>query len=653
MSDRRFYVTTPIFYVNDRPHIGTGYTMIATDVLARFHRAAGYDTRYLTGLDEHGQKIAQAAASQGLEPQAFVDKMSRPFVDAWNILGTSHEDLIRTTEPRHQRGVQELWKTVAERGDVYKGEYDGLYCVGCEAYYTEKDLQEGGVCPQGHGKVKKIRMPSYFFKLSKYTDPLLRFYEEHPDFVRPASRMNEVVSFVREGLRDLSISRTNFSWGIPVPGDSKHVMYVWFDALSNYITALGWPEDPRGLHERYWSEAHHVIGKDILRFHAIYWPAMLLAAGLQPPRCVFAHGWLTINGRKMSKTLRNTVDPLALKWELGNDPVRYYLMRDTVFGLDGDFSHDALIERINSDLANDLGNLVNRSANLLHKLAGGRVPERREGGEKEAAVREKASSVAREAADHFHAFEMSRAIESIWTLCAETNRFIQDSQPWTMKSDADAPRRDACLYTMAEAIRQLGHMITPVMPEKGRQILTQLGLEAPDMGTEPAWPSDWGEIEPGTALPPASPIFPRIDKKSIPGIRTRLGVDSAMAEGEEKKQPAKKEPAGDGLIPIDHFGTVDLRVGIVLEAEPVPKTDKLLKISVDLGEDAPRTLVAGIAKAYAPGDLVGKRIIVVANLKPAKLRGITSRGMLLAATYDGLPRVLTVDGEAPPGTKIS
>jgi len=647
-SDGRFYVTTPIFYVNDRPHIGTAYTMIATDVLARFHRAAGYDTRYLTGLDEHGQKIASAAEAQGMEPRPFVDRMAKPFEDAWRILGTSHDDLIRTTEERHASGVQKLWKLVADRGDVYLGEYDGLYCVGCEAYLMEKDLAPGGQCPQGHGQVRKVRMPSYFFRLSKYAEPLLRLYEERPDFVRPASRMNEVSSFVREGLHDLSISRTSFTWGIPVPGDDAHVMYVWFDALSNYITALGWPEDPQGLFARYWPAAHHVIGKDILRFHAIYWPAMLMAAGLPVPRCVFAHGWLTINGRKMSKSLRNTVDPLALKWEFGNDAVRHYLMRDTVFGLDGDFNHDQLIERINSDLANDLGNLVNRASNLVHKLSDGRIPERREGGEREAAIRARAAESADEAASRFHAFEIARAIEAVWTLCADTNRFVQDSQPWTMKGEADRERRDACLYTMVEAIRQLAHMLAPVMPEKSLEILAQIGLEPPPPSVEPPWPSRWGEIEPGLSIPAPRPVFPRIDRKAVPSIRERLGVDSALSEA--SPEPARE---ADGLISIEEFGTTDLRIGLVLEAEPVPKTSKLLRLGVDLGEEAPRTIVAGIAEVYKGPDLVGKRIVVVANLRPAKLRGIESRGMLLAASVGGKPRILTVDGDAAPGTRVT
>ncbi len=649
-SDRRMYLTTPIFYVNDRPHIGTAYTMIATDVLARYHRAAGFDTRYLTGLDEHGQKIARAAQAQGMDPKAFVDKMARPFHDAWHILGISHDDLIRTTEERHKRSVQKLWSRVAERGEIFEGEYNGLYCVGCEAYYTDKDLTSSGECPMGHGQVQPVRMPSYFFRLSAYTEPLLRFYEENPTFVRPASRMNEVVSFVREGLRDLSISRTSFTWGIPVPNDPKHVMYVWFDALSNYATALGWPEDRDGLFERYWPAAHHIIGKDILRFHAIYWPAMLMAARLAPPRGVFAHGWLTINGRKMSKSLRNSVDPLALKWEFGNDPVRYYLMRDTVFGLDGDFSHASLVDRINSDLANDLGNLVNRAVNLVHKLAGGVVPGRGEGGEREAALRARARTVAHEAGKKLHEFEIARGIEAIWTLCAETNRFIQDSQPWTMKGETRRAELGACLYHACEAIRQLGHMVCPVMPEKGREIIAQMGL--PVSGAEPDWPTEFGVLEPGLALPQPIPIFPRIDQKAIPAILERLGVDSAAGE-EAAPREAPAKAVVDGHISIAHFGTVKLAVGKVLAAEPVPRTDKLMKLSIDLGEKQPRTVVAGIAMHYEAEALVGKLVVVVVNLAPAKLRGIESQGMVLMAHGPGGLSALTVDIEVPPGSGIS
>jgi methionyl-tRNA synthetase len=647
-SDRVMYLTTPIFYVNDRPHIGTAYTMIATDVLARYHRAAGFETRFLTGLDEHGQKIARAAEAQGMDPKVFADKMALPFHDAWQVLDFSHDDLIRTTERRHQRGVQELWRRVARSGDIYEGEYDGLYCVGCEAYYTEKDLTDAGECPMGHGAVKRIRMPSYFFKLGSYADRLLRFYEEHPDFVKPSSRMNEVVSFVREGLRDLSISRTNFTWGVPVPDDPKHVMYVWFDALSNYVTALGWPQDKARLYERFWPRAHHIIGKDILRFHAVYWPAMLMAAGLEPPRRVFAHGWLTINQRKMSKSLRNTVDPLALKWEFGNDPIRYYLVRDTVFGLDGDFSHDALVERINSDLANDLGNLVNRAVNIVHKLAEGRVPERREGGTREAALRARAEQASTEAGRRFRSFELARAVESAWTLCAETNRYVQEAQPWTLKGDQHREAREACLYHTCEAIRRLAHTIAPVMPRKSRQIIAQMGIAPPPMDVEPAWPSGWGEIEPGRALPPPEPIFPRIHKKAVPAIRERLGVEAALAEASEPGEAA----AGD-LVSIDHFSRVDLKVGTVVAAGRVSGTDRLMELSIDLGEDAPRTVVAGIARHYASDDLVGRQVVVVANLEPARLRGIESRGMVLVARGPDSLATLTVDAEVPPGSEIS
>ncbi len=386
---------------------------------------------------------------------------------------------------------------------------------------------------------------------------------------------------------------------------------------------------------------------------------MLMSAGLPPPRMVFAHGWLTINGRKMSKTLRNTVDPLALKWEFGNDPVRYYLMRDSVFGLDGDFSHDQLVERINADLANDLGNLVSRAVGLLGKLSAGRVPERSEGGEREARLRARAVLVSREAGEHFHSFEISKGIESIWTLCSEANRFIQESQPWTMKGESSLESRRACLYAMAESVRLLAHMLAPVMPEKSRQILSQMGLEAPPMDREPDWPSEWGEIPPGLEIRSPTQLFPRIDRKAVPGIKERLGVAAGKDEIQRPDSPKAPQTAHGptaaptGLVTIDQFRRTELRVGIVTAAEPVKGADRLLMLTVDIGEESPRTLVAGIAKSYSPGDLLAKRIVVVANLVPAKLRGVESRGMLLAATSPDGSRVLTVDGDVPPGTRIS
>lgn len=651
-----FYVTTPIYYVNDVPHLGTAYTTIAADVFARFHRATGRRVRFLSGLDEHGQKVAEAAAHAGMPPKAFVDRMATPFLDAWKALDVDNDDFIRTTEPRHHAVVQALWRRIAERGDIYLGTYEDWYCTGCEGYYTEKELVDGR-CPVHDRPAEKMKTESYFFRLSAFRDRLLRFYADRPDFVLPATRMNEVMRFVEGGLRDLSISRCNFDWGIPVPGDDRHVMYVWFDALTNYVSALGGPDGE--AYATFWP-AVHLVGKDILRFHAVYWPAFLLAAGLPPPRHVFAHGWLTINGQKMSKSLRNVVEPRRLAEAYGVDAVRYYLMRDVNFGLDGDFSHSALVGRINADLADDLGNLLNRTVSLVEKHAGGRVPPRGNPGPREEALAARAAETAARAAEAFRSFRPHRGLEAIWSLCSDANGYVQESAPWSLARDGRTGELDAVLYAALEALRWIGRMALPVIPGKARDLLDRIGDRAPA-----SWPATWGELAPGTPVTRGEPLFPKFDEARVREAAHLLGLAEAEPAAEATtpapapaaaadRASAASDRAGPAAqITYDDFAKLDLRIAIVRAAERVPKADKLLRLEVDAGDGTPRTIVAGIAARYAPEQLVGRRIVLLANLAPRKLRGIESRGMLLAASGPDGPVVLGVEGETPPGTRVS
>ncbi len=670
----RFYVTTPIYYVNDVPHLGHAYTTVVADTLARWHRLRGDDVRMLTGTDEHGQKIEEAAQAKGMDPRAFVDAASevfeRTFAKQPNDLLTEPDDFIRTTSPRHVAVVQDLWRRCAAAGWIYEGEYEGLYCVGCEAYYTEKELEaappgstEGPSCPIHKKPVSKVREPSYFFKLSAFQDRLLAFYDKFPGFISPDSRRNEVISFVKGGLQDLSVSRTSFKWGIPVPDQAagskhQHVMYVWFDALANYLSALGDPAKPDASPTlggaplaKYWPADLHLVGKDILRFHTIYWPAFLMAAGFtdeQLPKKVFVHGWLTINGQKMSKSLRNAVEPRKLSQTFGADVVRFYLLREVALGQDGDFSHAQLVARYNAELADNLGNLLNRTLGLCTKLRSGATtlaadPGR---GPLEEKLEEAARIALAGAAAGFEEVAPHRAIDSLWALARAANKYVDESAPWAeaKKGEAGAARVDAILATALEVLRWLSVLIWPVMPTVSDKLRAQLGLAAlaAPSGHEGADQTVLSFVRTWDAskLSLGTPIFPKIDAERQEQIFAALGVAKAEPEaapakgaGAKGKEPKKKEVAEPAAeITFEEFTRLDLRVGKVVSAERVPKSDKLLKLQVDLGEPAPRQIIAGLGKSFAPEAMVGQLVTVVANLKPAKLMGLESRGMVLAAS---------------------
>ena len=680
----RFYVTTPIYYVNDVPHLGHAYTTIAADALARYHRMRGHDARLLTGTDEHGVKIERAAQEKGMSPQQFVDEVSETFRTLPAPLHAEPNDFIRTSEPRHIEVVQDLWKKCEQNGAIYEGTYEGLYCVGCEAYYTEKELEPAGEgkfnCPIHKKPVENVKEPSFFFRLSQFQDRLLKFYEKFPGAVSPESRRNEVISFVKGGLEDLSISRTSFHWGIPVPGHEKSVVYVWFDALTNYLSALGKEGDPL---RRYWPCDVHLIGKDILRFHAVYWPAFLMGAGFpdeQLPKKVFAHGWLTINGQKMSKSLKNTVAPAKLAEAFGADVVRFYLLREVAFGQDGDFSHAQLVARYNAELADNLGNLLNRTLGLCAKLrpaAAGATLEYAA-----TPLEDKLVDVAKTAVTgmttSFDEIAPHRAIDAIWVLCRAANKYIDEAAPWTeaKKGDAAKARVDTILATALEAIRFIATLVWPVMPEVSDKILAQLGREkiAPTpsgregddlllLSWAPRWES--GKLQLG------QPIFPKIDADRQAAIWKELGVDVAMAEIEAQgaaaapstnasapagnKKAPKELPPPPAQIAAEEFFRVDLRTGVVVAAERVAKSDKLLKVQVDIGEAAPRQVIAGIGKSFSPETLVGQQVVVAANLEPRKMMGLESRGMILAVSGEGGESdlaLLTMVKARKPGTRV-
>ena len=659
-----FYVTTPIYYINDVPHLGTAYTTIAADVLARYARLRGADAWFLTGTDEHGIKVQRVAEQKGLAPQAYADEVSAMFKSTWPRLGVAPDDFIRTSEARHKRGVQELWRKIRDNGheDIYLGHYEGLYCVGCEAYFTEKDLkQPGNLCPIHGTPAETVKEESYFFRLSKYADRLLALYEQNPSFVQPTSRLNEVKSFVQAGLADLSVSRTTFQWGIQVPDDPKHVMYVWFDALSNYLSAVQEPPERR----RFWPASVHLVGKDILRFHAIYWPAFLMAAGYADdalPKQIFAHGFLTYGGQKMSKSLRNTISPAELAEAIspfvGVDAVRYCLMRAISFGQDGDFSIDDVLARYASELGNSLGNLLNR-VQPFAKI----VPAKAATGALEAELAAAHAEGAQAAADAFDAYNPTRALDAIWTVCAAANVYVDKSAPWAAKKQGDDARLGTIVATLVEVLEALSVLVAPVMPSVSAAMRTQLGLAplAPEVGRD-AWPFALPARAVGEALPGGAPIFPRFEKEKEAELRAKFAPPPEPG-GTPAAAPAKAKPAAapahvapeeaKAAITYDDFAKIELKVGVVGSAERVKKKDKLLDLRVEVGEAEPRKIVAGIATSYAPEALVGKRVVVLANLPPREFgKGLVWQGMLLAAEDEAGIRVLTVDGESGPGAKV-
>lgn len=660
MTQRPFYVTTPIYYVNDVPHLGTAYTTIAADALRRFHALRGEDTRLLTGTDEHGLKLERVAAERSMSPQDFVDSMSAPFRAAWTELGIGYDDFIRTTEARHKEFVQDLWRRVRDNGYLYEASYDGWYCVGCESFKTEKELEPGNVCPIHQKPVEKLKESTYFFKLSAFEKPLLEFYERHPEFVRPASRLNEVTSFVRSGLQDLSVSRTSFSWGIPVPDAPGHIMYVWFDALANYLSALGGTE---GAHGNYWPPSGrvvHLVGKDILRFHAVYWPAFLMAAGYteeQLPTQVVAHGFLTVDGQKMSKSLRNAVNPVRIAQELGRDVLRFQLLRAIAFGQDGDFDHAAMLERYNADLGKNLGNLLARTLGLCVKLTDSKAPAMGAQTELETELGEQVRTHLAEVVRAWEEHEPHRALEATWAISSLANQYVDRAAPWAAAKAGDHERVGTTLATLLALLETLSRLITPVMPTKSAEMRAQLGLSphAPTLGAS-TWPTEVAPLPAGHALAVGAPLFPTYDKDQVKVLMEKLVPPLEVVAPEPKVAGAAASSEADAplaAIQYDDFARVDLRVGKVLSAERVPKKDKLLKLAVDVGEAEPRAIVAGLALTFTPEALVGRRVVVVANLAPRDFgKGLISHGMLLASGPSDALVLAGIDEAAAPGAKL-
>ena len=646
-----FYITTPIYYPSAKLHIGHAYCTTIADAIARFHRLEGDDVFFLTGSDEHGLKIQQKAEEAGVTPIEYTDKIVAGFQNLWKRLSISNDDFIRTTQKRHERVVQEVFRRIYAKGDIYKGEYKGLYCTPCESYWTEHQLDENGCCPDCHRPVQEVAEEAYFFKMSKYQDRVLQYIEDHPDFIQPVSRRNEMINFIKQGLDDLCISRTSFNWGIPVPIDPKHVIYVWFDALTNYLTPIGYLDDPEKFH-KYWPADLHLVGKEIVRFHTIIWPCILMALDLPLPKKVYGHGWLIVDGDKMSKSKGNVVDPIGLIDEFGADAIRYFLLREINLGQDGNFSRDALIGRINSDLANDLGNLLHRTLSMTLKFQGGVVKAPAGESDVDRSLKEDARETVAFFEQNMEDMQLSLTIKKVWAFISRANKYIDETAPWALAKDPAKEQELAnVLYNLTEALRVISVLISPFMPTTAVRIWQQLGLAQDFASVRTEDIEQWGGVPAGLHVGTPEQLFPRIEVEKEEAAPQPAAAKQEKKEKKDKKDKQAQEALPEGIISIDTFGKVQLRVAEVKAAEPVPKADKLLKLTLSLGEGVPeRQVVSGIAPWYAPADLVGKHVVLVANLKPAKLRGVRSEGMILAAGNGKELKILEVD--MPAGTEV-